>query len=106
MYHSWRRKTQGQLVPTMDDTYNSTINFKIISVQAKVSKRHTQKRQVNFNEKKERSCNFYAKQLFSKRYENSSSGMSNIAYMANKIFADDDQSRSLYILHAKTVCIL
>ena len=41
MYHSWWRKTQGHLVPTMDDTYNSTINFKIVSVQAKVTERHT-----------------------------------------------------------------
>ena len=28
MCHSWRGKTQGHLVPTMNDTYNATINFK------------------------------------------------------------------------------
>ena len=50
MCHSWRGKTQGHLAPTLNGTYNSIFNFKIIYME-KNTKRKQQRKKTKIKTK-------------------------------------------------------
>ena len=57
MCHSWQGKRQGHLVPIMDDTYNSTIDFKIIRKEKSTNENNIRGKKKNKENRKQRNSN-------------------------------------------------